>query len=659
MGYIGLSGKTYTLGRQIGGGGEGAIHEIAGNATLVAKIFKPSSNLKEKEEKVKAMIPMAKNSPALKYTSWPQDALYDNGRFVGFTMLRIPSNLKINEINETSAAIKYSWASKIRIAYNLCSVVDSIHRMGQCCGDFNPNNICVDTKTGSVYLIDTDSFHITSVGKTYRCSVGMGEYLPKQIQDRVRNGQTLETVPLPTFTKETDNFALAIHVFQLLMNGCHPFTLRKISMQDSACVPTQIDNINNGRTAFFKPNTGFDIPVFAPKADILPPYIHSLFEKAFVSSYANGLNVCPRPSDWMGALKTLMFDLKTCAHNSSHQSFNKYPGCPWCEVERKMTTVVAPPVRPPVAPTRTPISPYTTPARTINYADEDSIVQKDGAIYHVTGNNATLVMCNRTDRKIVLPSTIIDNGNTSQLTRIDDGAFQGNQTLEEITIPGTVKSIGASAFARCSKLKIVNIPSSVRKIGEMAFTFCYSLEEIQIPSGVRSISDGMFNMCPELKRVTLGTAITTIGKHAFANCFNLTHVNFARTLKVIGAYAFENCVSIENMVITDNVTNIGEYAFLNCVGLKSVTLPKNIKEIKKGTFKNTRITSVTIPSKVYVIYEEAFYLCIELQNVSSLRNVMKICDKAFSCTNISNVEISRYTGLMNHVFPPGMTYTKV
>lgn len=39
----------------------------------------------------------------------------------------------------------------------------------------------------------------------------------------MQEGINLQNAALPTYTENTDNFALAIHIFALLMNGCHPF----------------------------------------------------------------------------------------------------------------------------------------------------------------------------------------------------------------------------------------------------------------------------------------------------------------------------------------------------------------------------------------------------------------------------------------------------
>jgi uncharacterized protein (TIGR02145 family) len=102
----------------------------------------------------------------------------------------------------------------------------------------------------------------------------------------------------------------------------------------------------------------------------------------------------------------------------------------------------------------------------------------------------------------------------SSVTTIGDGAFDGsddwgngNDNLTSITIPNSVTSIGARAFASCSGLKSVTIPSSVTSIEEYAFVGCYSLESVTIPSSVTSIGNGAFSDCYHLLSV-ISKAVT-------------------------------------------------------------------------------------------------------------------------------------------------------
>ena len=51
-------------------------------------------------------------------------------------------------------------------------------------------------------------------------------------------------------------------------------------------------------------------------------------------------------------------------------------------------------------------------------------------------------------------------------------------SLQNITIPNNVNSIGMLAFRYCKSLKTVVIPDSVTDIGDKAFNRCFELEKV-------------------------------------------------------------------------------------------------------------------------------------------------------------------------------------
>lgn len=67
-------------------------------------------------------------------------------------------------------------------------------------------------------------------------------------------------------------------------------------------------------------------------------------------------------------------------------------------------------------------------------------------IYWYTGN----------EKDVKIPSTLpLDNG--FEVVEIEATAFSGNQLIESVEIPSTVKKIGQGAFANCINLKNINI----------------------------------------------------------------------------------------------------------------------------------------------------------------------------------------------------------
>lgn len=65
------------------------------------------------------------------------------------------------------------------------------------------------------------------------------------------------------------------------------------------------------------------------------------------------------------------------------------------------------------------------------------------------------------------------------LTTIGEHAFWGFTALAEITIPSQVTTIGKGAFGSCFGIEEIVIPASVESIGEHAFSYCTGLEKIR------------------------------------------------------------------------------------------------------------------------------------------------------------------------------------
>ena len=79
----------------------------------------------------------------------------------------------------------------------------------------NHSNILV-SETAMATLVDTDSFQVRDLhGKFYRCPVGTKEFTPREMQGK--RFSDIDRGP------EQDLFGLGVLIFQLLMEGTHPF----------------------------------------------------------------------------------------------------------------------------------------------------------------------------------------------------------------------------------------------------------------------------------------------------------------------------------------------------------------------------------------------------------------------------------------------------
>ena len=304
MDYQGMTGKIYQVEEErMNGGGEGTIHGIVGMNGYVAKIFKPDKRSADREEKLRCMVKKGATVKNLEHITWPLDVIYNAEGFAGYVMQKIEN---VQSLTAVYNGDKYNLRFRLLAAYNLCAAVETVHNMGQVCGDLNPQNICINLNVNDkanafkVTLVDADSYHFSTEEKTYRCEVGLADYLAPEIQKKVSGGVTLRNATLPTFTKETDLFALAVHVFCLLMNGCHPFACAKrmngtventmsqmtsSSERESVVAPQPIENIKDGYFPFYDSRENVTIPIYAPPLSSLPQELRTLFIRTFKDGY--------------------------------------------------------------------------------------------------------------------------------------------------------------------------------------------------------------------------------------------------------------------------------------------------------------------------------------------------------------------------------------
>ena len=344
--------KKYELDQEINSGGEGIVYSIVGYPNLVAKVYRAerlsdSSLMKSIEEKILAMLDM-NFDPRIDgdlIVAWPTDALYDSsGYFLGYAM-PIINNMKslIWAMRPSDRNILwpkgYRWHNSVAIAFNLSVVIEKLHAAGIVVGDMNTNNILIDP-TGNVTMIDAGSFNIrTKEGKLCKCIVGFPEVLPPELQ-----GKDL-TKPNNQFSEKTDCFALAIHIFTLLNNNCHPFgCLNYNTEHTSSSSPKIMDNIVNGYCPYVNGETKSTV-VDSLGMAMFSDDINALFKRAFhydaiTAVKQSTIDNRPTAKEWREALaKFYSAGFITCTKNPIHEYSKKYNGgCPWCAIEFKKSS---------------------------------------------------------------------------------------------------------------------------------------------------------------------------------------------------------------------------------------------------------------------------------------------------------------------------------
>ena len=254
-----INGRTHTIddSESVGTGKEGVVHPMPDGRVI--KLYKVPRQVYTPHgrftlNKLNTMIekpPETDDKSGNKVLAWPQEIAIVTGKpppeLAGFTMPRvgglgylpifeyyIPKRRKLNTaLNGNREAIDEFLKG---IITNLIYTVNGIHEQGYIMGDFNQQNILVGPNA-LINIIDCDSFQVTGHDETvYTCPVGKPEFSSPRLLSELKQTCTGPTCPQPGLQQrhqksyscvvrpmDDDRFALAVMLYLLLMEGCHPY----------------------------------------------------------------------------------------------------------------------------------------------------------------------------------------------------------------------------------------------------------------------------------------------------------------------------------------------------------------------------------------------------------------------------------------------------
>lgn len=224
--------------------------------------------------------------------------------------------------------------------------------------------------------------------------------------------------------------------------------------------------------------------------------------------------------------------------------------------------------------------------------------------------------------------------------KINEYAFVGCSSIDEITLPEGLEEIETNAFGGCG-FETLTIPDSVTTIGKAAFTNCDNLEEVTIGDGLKVIEPFLFSCCDNLETVNFGSSVKTIEYEAFIDCSSLKAVNLNDGLEVIKQQVFKNCTNLEYLVMPNTVTEIENDLFRDCKKLINVTLSENLTVISQDCFSGcVELRYIDIPDSVTEIHSDAFFDCIDLREVNIGSGLVYIAPCAFcNCNSLTKITI--------------------
>ena len=310
--------------------------------------------------------------------------------------------------------------------------------------------------------------------------------------------------------------------------------------------------------------------------------------------------------------------------------------------------------------------PCSVPAITANAETSDTI-EYNGMSFKVHENTdeLTLISYNGNEENLTIPETI--EGKT--VTAIENGVFQGNRKIVNVTLPDTIDYFGFDVFAD-SYIESVNIPKSLRVIPSGTFYRCTYLENVEFHDDIICIAKSAFEdtyIEPDSSLICDGAETSYAPFTKTENGAKLSvsaDENGNYSVKLIG---YSQKSSYADVVIPDeyfgfpvrtvNLSSDRSYKFNSvefpsglseCYGdfknhteLKNITFKSSDLIIGDNAFSNTGITELTLHGSAE-IGKQAFYGCKDLKQVTFDGNpeIITISDDAFrECISLEKVII--------------------
>lgn len=254
------------------------------------------------------------------------------------------------------------------------------------------------------------------------------------------------------------------------------------------------------------------------------------------------------------------------------------------------------------------------------------------------------------------------------LTEILLEAFRGCVALKNIELPGTLKSIGSSAFESCEGLESIVFPESVTDL-QGCLSNCTSLTEVALPKSLTTLGAGMFIGCTSLRRVvvweggdgmSVPAAYLKIPASTFLGCKNLEEVVWNAPITEIEKNAFNSCEKLKNYPDMSNVRIIREEAF-SYSGIETFTTPASMELMDRPFTHSHCLESVTITHKMDVYGYLAFADCPKLTSFvfhDDIENLNEAWYMFSGCTALEEIRLPKKLKKIDRYMFDGCTNLK-
>ena len=271
-----------------------------------------------------------------------------------------------------------------------------------------------------------------------------------------------------------------------------------------------------------------------------------------------------------------------------------------------------------------------------------------------------------------ITNIVIDNS----ITGISNGAFNGCNNVQEITLPFVGKSRSAKAyegvFGYIFGYNVVDPKSTGTTDATRRFLFNIDGVQVAYLSGsgtpyfdsiasynsyVNYVVSSSSSTTFVGYRLRQGTTTSGIWQYSCNNGSGLTVYstsggNSSTTGYRLQSYYYNIPSSIKKVTVTD-ATTIPEEAFMNCTAIEEINLNEGITSIEQNVFRGcTNLKTCDLPLTLNSIGTQAFQKCTSLMSISFPTGITSIpaylCD---GCTSLKNIDFSdEITTIGNYSF---------
>ena len=325
-------GRRLRLGSRLDNGGEGVVFEVDQVPGLVAKLLLRPGNRQLAKQRLDS-LGRHRRSPRTaerelatpRRTAWPIETVTTtDGNYLGYLMPDLRGSFRpldcllLSELRQVHLPAA-TWATGLTAAESLAELVVDLHAAGYVVGDLKKENLWVD-QHGQVAISDVDSFQFTDSAGFFPCTSRTPGYTAPE---GIGAADT-------TLDDASDDFVLAILVYQLLMIGMHPFFGQPANGQPYVSYD---DNIAMGRARLVSPQSVVIRPG-DPPGSVLPADLQVLFRRCFDDRGRSDRSVRPPASQWQQRLRDAAAAgrLRWCDRVQAHVHTADRRACPWCEL---------------------------------------------------------------------------------------------------------------------------------------------------------------------------------------------------------------------------------------------------------------------------------------------------------------------------------------